>query len=448
MEKQHHYSGFLGTVEDAARRLAHSETIASAVPIAPELIQMSKVMFWSETWKLALQALRANKVRAALTMLGVVIGSACIVLVVTVALAGKTYIIRQIEGVGANLVYADHPHIGREQNSAIADEISRDDLQAIREEAADVSYVAGTRDIPLTVVAGGVEYPVNLVGVTDGFQQIRRLIVLRGRYFEPDDMVSRSKVCLLTAELAKVVFTGDDPVGQDIRVGNLHFTVIGVFKERVTTFGQSEITDKSVIVPFGLIKYYTGTDFVSTLYAQAQSPGEVQQVAEEVGDILRSHHRSGAEYRVQNLASLRDSAESISLALTIVLLLIALIALVISGIGIMNIMLVTVTERTREIGIRMAVGARRSHILSQFLMEAVIISGAGSLIGIGIGVFIPVLIRSLLAFLPVPGPIQIPISWLSVLAAFVVSCGTGLVFGYLPANRAASLHPTESLRYE
>jgi putative ABC transport system permease protein len=224
--------------------------------------------------------------------------------------------------------------------------------------------------------------------------------------------------------------------------------VIGVFKDRVSTFGESEITDKSVIVPFGLIKYYTGTDFVSTLYAQAQSPGDVQQVAEEVGEILHSRHRPGAEYRVQNLASLRDSAEKISFALTIVLLLIAFIALLISGIGIMNIMLVTVTERTREIGIRMAVGARRSHILSQFLMEAVIISGCGALLGIGIGVLVPVLSRSLLALLPVPGPIQIPISWLSVLAAFVVSCGTGLVFGYLPANRAASLHPTDSLRYE
>jgi putative ABC transport system permease protein len=448
MEQPKHHSGLLGTVEHAARRIAHSETIAHVVPMAPELMQASKVMFWSETWLLALQALRANKVRAGLTMLGVIIGSACIVLVVTVALAGKTYIIKLIEGVGANLVFVDHPHIGREQNSALADEISLDDTQAIREQATNVAYVAATRNIPLTVVAGGVEYPVNLVGVTEGFQEIRRLIVLRGRYFEPDDMMSRSKVCLLTEELAKVVFPGDDPIGQDIRVGNLHFTVIGVFKERVSTFGESEITDKSVIVPFGLIKYYTGTDFVSTLYAQAQSPGEVQHVADEVGEILRSRHRSGAEYRVQNLTSLRDSAEKISLALTIVLLLIAFIALLISGIGIMNIMLVTVTERTREIGIRMAVGARRSHILSQFLMEAVIISGFGALIGIGIGVLVPVLSRSLLALLPVPGPIQIPISWLSVLAAFVVSCGTGLVFGYLPANRAASLHPTESLRYE
>jgi len=447
-QPHHHHSRLLGTVEDAARRIAHSETIAHVVPMAPELMQASKVMFWSETWRLALQALRANKVRAGLTMLGVIIGSACIVLVVTVALAGKTYIIKLIEGVGANLVFVDHPHIGREQNSALADEISLDDTQAIREQATNVAYVAATRNIPLTVVAGGVEYPVNLVGVTEGFQEIRRLIVLRGRYFEPDDMMSRGKVCLLTEELAKVVFPGDDPVGQDIRVGNLHFTVIGVFKERVSTFGESEITDKSVIVPFGLIKYYTGTDFVSTLYAQASSPGEVQQVADQVGEILRSRHRSGAEYRVQNLTSLRDSAEKISLALTIVLLLIAFIALLISGIGIMNIMLVTVTERTREIGIRMAVGARRSHILSQFLMEAVIISGFGALIGIGIGVLVPVLSRSLLALLPVPGPIQIPISWLSVLAAFVVSCGTGLVFGYLPAHRAASLHPTESLRYE
>jgi putative ABC transport system permease protein len=163
---------------------------------------------------------------------------------------------------------------------------------------------------------------------------------------------------------------------------------------------------------------------------------------------LLSRHRSGARYRVENLSGILETAHSISLALTVLLILVALIALTISGIGIMNIMLVTVTERTREIGIRKAIGARRDSILYQFLMEALLISGTGALVGIVIAVSIPIIINSFIRFIPDLRGVTIPVSWLSVLLAFVVSCSTGLLFGYLPANRAARLHPTESLRYE
>jgi putative ABC transport system permease protein len=425
-----------------------SRKILAVAHVPPDLIKGSKSMLWSETWRLALHALRANKVRAALTMLGVIIGSACIVLVVTVALAGKGYIIHQIEGVGANLVYAELLRTGVSQPATLSDEITLADLAAVKQGIPEVAEAAGTHDMPTTVVVGGVEHPVSLVGVTDGFQRIRRLVIIRGRYFDQDDMMSRSKVCLLTSELAELVFPSDDPIGKDIRVGDLHFTVIGVFRERVATFGQTEITRESVLVPFGLIKYYTGTEFFKTFYVQGARPEDVPGVTRQVTEILESRHRAGAEYRVQNLASLLESARNISTALTVVLLLVAFIALVVSGIGIMNIMLVTVTERTREIGLRKAVGARRSEILYQFLTEAVIISGTGALIGIGIAVTVPISVEALIRLFPVPGPVQIPISWGSVLLAFAVSCATGLIFGYLPASRAAALQPTESLRYE
>jgi putative ABC transport system permease protein len=161
-----------------------------------------------------------------------------------------------------------------------------------------------------------------------------------------------------------------------------------------------------------------------------------------------SRHRAGVEYKIQNLSSILETARHISLAMTVVLIIIAMIALAISGIGIMNIMLVTVTERTREIGIRMAVGAPRGAILYQFLLEAVIISGTGALTGIAIAVAIPFFAEALLRFFPIPTEIHIPVSWVSVVIAFVVSCSTGLLFGYLPASKAAQLHPTESLRYE
>ncbi|MGD0963107.1 MAG: ABC transporter permease [Candidatus Acidiferrales bacterium] len=405
-------------------------------------------MNWSETSNLAIEALRANKLRATLTMLGVIIGSACIVLVVTVALAGKHYIGGQIEAVGSNIVYAWLEQSNTSQNVSLADQISAGDLEAVEQGVPQVGHVSGSNDIPMNVVAARKDWPVKLIGVTQGFQQIRKLVILRGRYFDDADFSTVSKVCVVSEHLAQIALPTDNPVGQEIHVGELSFTVIGTFRERVGTFGQSEIRDDSVLVPFPLIKYYAGENYIVTLYAQAQRPEDVPQVTEDVARILRSRHRPEASYNVQNLASILQTARNISFALTVVLLLIALLALLISGIGIMNIMLVTVTERTREIGIRKAIGAQRKEILYQFLIEAVLISGVGALIGIGIAVAIPFAMEALVQLLPVPGGIVIPISWLSVVAAFIVSCATGVLFGYLPAKKAASLQPVESLRYE
>jgi putative ABC transport system permease protein len=408
----------------------------------------TKSEYWSETLHLAFQALWSNKLRTGLTMLGVIIGSGCTVLVVTVALAGKHYIVAQIEGVGSNLVYAGLTHSTNSSRLTLSDEISLGDMEAMKTQIPEVTVAAGATDIPMSVVAADVERPVKLVGVTDGFQQIRRLVVFRGRYFDPDDMMSHAKVCLLTQELAERAFPHQDPVGQEIRVGDLRFAVIGVFRERISTFGETEIARESVLIPFGLMTYYTGTEYISTLYVQAGSPEVVPGVTGQVVEILKSRHRPGAEYDVENLASLLESARKISSALTVLLVVIALIALAISGIGIMNIMLVTVTERTHEIGIRRAVGAPRDAILYQFLTEALLISGTGALIGILIAVSIPVAINLVLRVIPEAVGIRVPLSWVSVVLAFLVSCSTGLLFGYLPANRAARLHPTESLRYE
>jgi putative ABC transport system permease protein len=196
------------------------------------------------------------------------------------------------------------------------------------------------------------------------------------------------------------------------------------------------------------VKYYTGESFIVTLYAQADHAANVPMVTSIVAKILRARHRPEAEYDVENLSSILETSRRISFALTIVFLLIAMLALLISGIGIMNIMLVSVTERTREIGIRKAVGAQRREVLYQFLLEAFLISGIGAITGIAIAVSIPFLVEALVRFLPIPGGLQIPISWISVVLAFVVSCATGVLFGYLPAKNAAQLQPVESLRYE
>jgi putative ABC transport system permease protein len=421
---------------------------SSASVDSPLTIRRSSPLLMGETWSLALQALRANKVRAVLTMLGVIIGSACIVLVVTVALAGKIYITSLIEGVGSNLIYGELVHTGENKHATLADEITVADMEAAKTQLPAVAVSAGTHDVDMTVVVNGVTSPVKLVGVTDGFQEIRKLLILRGRYFDQDDMMTRSKVCLLTEHLAKLVYPNENPVGQDMRLGDLHFSVIGVFRERTATFGLTEITENSVIVPFGLIQYYTGEDYLRTFYVQAKSAEDVPELTTAVTRLLNSRHRSGAEYQIQNLSSLLDAAHKISLALTVLLIVVAMIALTISGIGIMNIMLVTVTERTREIGIRKAIGAPRDAILYQFLTEALLISGAGSLAGIAIGVAIPVILNVVISLFPAAAGMHIPVSGISVMLAFLVSCSTGLLFGFLPANRAARLQPTESLRYE
>ena len=395
-----------------------------------------------ESLTVAIDALRANKLRAVLTSIGVIIGSASIVLVVTVALTSRKYVISQIEAVGSNLVWVELVKTP-DKVQPLSFDLTIADLRAVKESIPGVVTVAGISDMPMTVVVEGKEKPVALIGVTEGYQQIRHLVILRGRYFDSADMEARSKVCLITRELAQKVYGVENPVGRLLRMGELTFTVIGVFHERVATYGLSEMQEDSVLIPFELIKYYKGREVLSSLYAQAASPDRVPSIEVQIGRLLNSRHPPEAEYHVQTLTAILGAARTISFALTVVLLVIAAIAMLISGIGIMNIMLVTVTERTREIGVRKAIGAPRKQIMAQFLIEAFLISGGGAVLGILIGLAIPVTVQQLL-----PGNLRVPISPTSVVAAFLVSSLTGLFFGWLPANQAAKLDPVESLRYE
>jgi putative ABC transport system permease protein len=398
-------------------------------------------MIRSETWRTALDALRANKFKAFLTMLGVVIGSACLVLVVTVGLTGRRYILAQIEGIGANLIYAYHVNAGPLESRPLADEISYADLQAVRG-LPPVVRAAGTFDRPVTISISGKEHAVNIVGITDDFDKVRNLDVVRGRFLDDIDLRSRAKACVITEPLATLL-AYENPLGQQIKVGGVALTIVGIFKERVATFGQTEITNETVMVPYALMKDYTGELYIKTLYAQAASPDAVPAATRAITELLHSRHRPEAVYTVQNLAAMLNAARAISKALTIVLLVIASVTLIISGIGIMNIMLVTVTERTREIGVRMAIGARRSEIEWQFLIEAFIISAGGAVVGIVIAVALPIAAQLVLL-----NNLYLPISWLSVIVSLVVSCSIGILFGFLPARRASAMQPTEALHFE
>jgi putative ABC transport system permease protein len=271
---------------------------------------------------------------------------------------------------------------------------------------------------------------------------VRNLLIPSGRFFDQEEAMTRDKVALVTIPLARRLFgSEDEAIGKTIKISNLPFTVIGTFKERVETFGQSEIADDTILIPYTVAKYFTGTDAVKQIFFSMGDASEVQQGTEEIRKVLQSRHRPQSVYHVDNLTQLLAVAAQTANALTVVLLLIATVTLVVSGVGIMNIMLANVRARIREIGIRKAVGATRQEIRLQFLTEALFISLSGGLLGTLIGLAVPFSVRYLTEY-------RIPISGLSAIIAILVASAVGIIFGTVPATRAAQLDTVEALRYE
>jgi putative ABC transport system permease protein len=398
-----------------------------------------------EAMHFSLQALRQNPVRSFLTGLGMVIGTASVILVVTISLTSQNYILEQIEGVGSNMIFASY-EVGTQASSAEvnADFIKIPDVQAIREQlSGSIVAATGIETNYDAMFIDGKEERILVIGSDEYYKPVRNLVVLAGRFLDASDVDLRQKVALLTEKLAKRLYGSQEAApGQTIKIHGLQFTVIGTFKEKVESFGQSELNAETVVIPITVQQYFTRVERIDPLYIQVRSPDNVEAVTGQVREILESRHRAGTSYKVENLTAILNAARSIATVLTFVLVLVSAIALVISGIGIMNIMLVTVTERTREIGIRMAVGASRREILLQFLTEAILISAGGGTFGILAGVALPLSVQYFVE------NIRIPISMWSVGIAFTVSSLVGLIFGMLPASRASRLNPTEALRYE
>jgi len=389
----------------------------------------------------AYESLNANKLRAGLTMLGMIIGTASIILVVTIALTGRDYILKQIEGVGSNLIYMYYEAAGTVSGTrSLSDELTIGDLDAIKE-LPDVTYAAGIVTNHDRVMMNGMEREVSVIGVTQEYLQVRNLRVLSGRFFDETDGRSFHKVCLLNEEFARKMFGSLEVAGGTVKFFQVQFEIIGVFKEGVETFGQSEVSTYSAIIPQAVMKQFSTSDKLDLIYASVRTGDMTQIVSSQIEQILENRHRKGSAYRVENLTEMLRAAARIATALTIALFLIGAISLIISGIGIMNIMLVTVTERTKEIGIKMAIGARRREILYQFLAESVVLATTGGILGILLGISGPLMARWFAGF-------NIPISWISIFVAFMLSFIIGITFGIIPANQAAKLNPIESLRYE
>jgi putative ABC transport system permease protein len=401
-------------------------------------------MHLGEALHFSFEALRANKVRTFLTALGLVIGNASVILVVTISITSRDYILDQIRSIGSNLVYAYYEAGSNTAMKVEADFVKVADIEAVRQQLGPrIVAATGVMTNYDRIYINGREEDIAVIGSDDQYRFVRNLVITSGRFMDPSDVALRQKVAMLTTDLAKRLYGSPQAaVGQILKLSGLQFAVIGTFRERTSTFGLSELGAETVLIPISVIRYFIQVERIDPLYVQTRSPLDVDAVATEVKQILENRHRPGARYKVETLTAILDAAKNIAAILTLVLVLVSAIALIISGIGIMNIMLVTVTERTREIGVRMAVGASRREILQQFLLEAVLISVGGGMIGILFGVALPVAANAL------QNDFQVPISKLSIAVAFGVSFAVGLVFGLLPANRASKLNPTEALRYE
>ena len=396
-----------------------------------------------EIFSFAYDTFLSNKVRFALTALGMVIGTASLILVTTIGLTGKQYILNQIQAIGANLINAEYESGGQRITNTGFDPLTLDDMQAVLQQVPGIA--AASPVVPLferVPVSGGKERDLQIMGVYPEYLQVRNLVVLSGRFFDKQDSQAHNKVGVVTQKLAEELFgSAQGALEKTVKLSGLPFTIVGIFRERVDTFGQSEVTDNTMLIPYTVIRYFQDTPTVKQIYFSTTDASLVVPVTAQIERVIRSRHRPESVYRVQNLTQLVAVADKTANALTMVLLAVALVVLLVSGIGIMNIMLATVSARIREIGIRKAIGATKREIRFQFLSEAILISLIGGTLGILIGLAIPFSLRYLTAY-------RIPISGLSAIIAIVVSSLVGIMFGTLPAARAAQLDPVESLRYE
>ena len=398
---------------------------------------------FSEILNFAYDAFCSNKLQFTLTSLAMAVGTASVILVVTIGLTGKQYILRQIQSIGANMIYADYQG-GLQRIDSTPDPMTVEDVNAVREQVPSV--VAASPTVALNdriSVGGGKQSDILVLGVSPEYRRVRNLLVLAGRFFDQEDTAGRNKVGVITEKLAQKLFgTPSASIGQIIKLsGGLPFTVVGVFKESVDTFGQSEIQEDTMLIPYSVSRFFTPTGAVYQIYFSAASPQDVIPATAAIKRVLQSRHRPESVYSVQNLTQLLAVAGRIADALTVILILVALVTLLVSGIGIMNIMLATVTSRIREIGIRKAIGATNREIRFQFLAEAILISLAGGVTGIVAGLALPYSVRFFTDY-------RFPISGLSAIIAIIVSSVVGIIFGTVPASRASQLDPVESLRYE
>jgi putative ABC transport system permease protein len=409
------------------------------------LLSARRTMVLSEILKLAVDSFRTSKLRFALTALGMVVGTASVILVATVGLTGKQYVLQLIQKFGTNSVELEYSSGGAmgSERTVYNDSLTREDEKAVLEQLPGVMYSSPVMETHARIRFGsGIVKDTLVLGVSPQYLNIHNLLVPVGRFLDETDDSAHLKCAVVTEKFAHDRFgSSDAAVGQNFEISGIPFTIIGVFKMSVDDFGQSEIAEQTILIPFSVARYFTGTENVKQIYFSMRSMDEVPDAAKEIVRIVQARHRPGSIYNVQTLKELLDLAAQIADALTAVLMLVAAVTLAVGGVGIMNIMLANVRSRIREIGIRKAMGATSREIKLQFLAEAVIISLCGGIVGTLVGLSLPLSVRFFTDY-------DLPVSFLSVVIALTAATLVGVVFGTVPATRAAQMDPVESLKYE
>ena len=399
---------------------------------------------------IALRALRRNKMRSSLTSLGIIIGVASVVAMLAVGNGARASIEGQVAALGQNLLSVSAGSSrsgGVNAGAGSASTLTIGDAEAVEREVPGIAAVSPEVTKSAQAVANGRNWSTTVAGESEAYLGIRDWDLAAGAMFTERDVRTAAKVAVLGSKTANELFGPLDPLGQAVRVGNIPFVIIGVLESKGAGIGGGgQNQDDRIIVPYTTaMRRITGDQSLRSFNVQVGSAADMTEVEQEIKALLRQRHRLAADqnddFNIFNQQEIADTANTITGIITLLLGSIGSISLVVGGIGIMNIMLVSVTERTREIGIRMAVGARPGIVQLQFLLEAMLLSVLGGGIGVLIGVGIARLVQALADFTPVVSPG-------SIVLAFGVSCAIGIFFGYYPARKAARLDPIEALRYE
>ena len=400
--------------------------------------------------RVAFRALQRNKMRAALTMLGIIIGVSAVVAMVSIGQGAQAAVAAQIDSIGTNLLFvsAGAQNVGGVRSGTGdtgTNTLTVEDLEAIKREVPSVSMVTPTVNARGQLVAGNLNWNTSIQGVSEQYPEVRKWMVQSGEFFTDSDVRTAARVLVIGQTIADNLFAGGDPLGQTVRVQNLPFRVIGVMVRKGQD-QQGRDQDDIAFTPYTTVqKKILGSPRLQIAYVSAVSPDATYTAQQQITELLRQRHKLNAndpdDFTVRNMSDIAQAANETNNTMTMLLACIAGVSLLVGGIGIMNIMLVSVTERTREIGIRMAIGARSSAVRSQFLIESIVLSLIGGSVGILLGIGVSLAIPKMLGWPTL-------ISTMAIVGSVVFSVAVGVFFGYYPARKAAALDPIEALRYE
>jgi len=398
--------------------------------------------------KIAFKNILKNKMRSILTSLGIIIGVCSVVIMIAIGQGTQDNIQKQISSLGSNLLIISqraNRYGGISRGAGSENRLTFDDIDKIKKESQYIEWVSPMIPADSQVIANGNNWNTRIYGVSTDYLNIRNWSIKEGDFFKEQDSISNKKVAVLGKTIVDQLFPDQDPIGQTIRIGNIPFKVIGVLTAKgKSSFGSDQ--DDVILAPDKtVLTRLSGNRYIRMIYTSAYSSDKMSNAEEEIRTLLREQHKLKAEdeddFNIGNQTEIAQTAQETTRIFTLLLGSIAGVSLLVGGIGIMNIMLVSVTERTREIGIRMAVGARKNDVMIQFLVEAVALSLSGGIIGTIVSFIICL-------FLNIFTPVLALINWNIILLSFLFSGSVGIFFGFYPARKAANLNPIDALRYE